>query len=143
MKILHTAIPAGLALVLSGPGLAQAGTPPSTLPVTPGVGTAFQAMDSNRDGSISLDEAGMQPALTGQFLTLDRNANGVLEPAEFARFEGAGAARSPGTAGRPGSPGTPGSPGSPGTPGSPGSPGSGDTPGTQPAPESGAPPPRQ
>ena len=139
MKILHTAIPASLALVLTGAGLAQTGTPPSTLPVTPGVGTAFQAMDTNRDGSISLDEAGTQPALTGQFLTLDRNANGVLEPAEFARFE-AGAARAPGTT-------SPGSPGTPGSPASPGAPGTGEPSGTQPQPAPGSsappPPPRQ
>jgi len=147
MKHLQFAIATAVALAFSGAALTQgtgtttpaATDPPSTLGV----------LDANRDGSISLDEAGMNPRLVGQFMGLDQNRNGALEPAEFARFETLGAAT---TRGSPGSPGSPGAPPSAGVP-APGSaaPPSGSTPapsgsspaptGSSPAPSGSTPPP--
>lgn len=88
MGYLYVLLPAGLALA-SGLELAQAPTP------APGQ-TALSALDTDRDGSISRSEAQMDPALSARFPELDRNANGALEPAEFARFETLGAESTPG-----------------------------------------------
>jgi hypothetical protein len=93
MGYLIALLPAGLALA-SGLELAQAPTP------DPGQ-TTLSALDTDRDGSISRIEAQMHPGLAAQFPTLDRNANGALEPAEFARFETLGAETTPGTAAPP------------------------------------------
>jgi len=88
MGYLHALLPAGLALA-SGLELAQAPTP------APGQ-TALTALDTDKDGSISRLEARWDPALSTQFNVLDRNGNGALEPAEFARFETLGAESTPG-----------------------------------------------
>jgi hypothetical protein len=104
MKFLQFSIAGAVALVFSGaaltqsPGVAGPATdPPSTL----------GALDTDRDGSISPAEAAQNPGLAGQFLSLDANFNGALEPAEFARFETLGADSTRGTPGAPGSPGSP------------------------------------
>lgn len=97
------------ALVLAA-GSALAQTPP------PPLDNSLQALDADRDGSINRSEAMSNSRLTKQFHLLDANANGALEPAEFAQFELGAPDSTPGTPGAPGSPGTPGSPPSPGTP---------------------------
>lgn len=87
MGYLYALLPAGLVLA-TGLELAQAPTPGQT---------DLSALDTNRDGSISRVEAQMSPSLSAQFGTLDANANGALEPAEFSRFEGdLGAETTPG-----------------------------------------------
>ena len=106
MKHLQFAIAAAVALAFSGAALTQTtGTAPASSQTDPP--SALGALDANRDGSISLDEAGTNPRLTRHFMTLDQNANGALEPAEFARFETLGAASTRGTPGSPSSPGSP------------------------------------
>ena len=92
MGYLHALLPAGLALA-SGLELAQAPTAPTPAPGQ----TALTALDTDKDGSISRLEARWDPALSTQFNALDRNANGALEPAEFARFETLGAESTPGS----------------------------------------------
>jgi hypothetical protein len=44
-------------------------------------------LDTNRDGVISEAEAQRLPELAARFYELDQTRNGVLEVAEFARFE--------------------------------------------------------
>jgi hypothetical protein len=44
-------------------------------------------LDTNRDGVISEAEAKQLPELAARFQQLDQARNGVLEVAEFARFE--------------------------------------------------------
>ncbi len=44
-------------------------------------------LDTNRDGVISQREAQRLPELAERFRELDRTRSGVLEVAEFARFE--------------------------------------------------------
>ena len=90
MGYLQLLLPAGLALA-SGLELAQA--PPAPQPGQ----SAMTALDTDRDGSISRAEAQVHPALGARFQALDRNANGALEPAEFARFESLGTESTPGT----------------------------------------------
>ena len=67
---------AGIALVASAAATGQ---------------TPIGVLDTDRDGSISRTEAEANLALSAQFTALDKNGNGALEPAEFARFETLGA----------------------------------------------------
>lgn len=96
MKRLSIALPAGLALGISGFAAAQTSTQPGMRTDAP---HTMQQLDANHDGSISPTEAQSNPALSGQFLLLDINGDGALEPAEFARFEMTGAATTRGTPG--------------------------------------------
>lgn len=47
----------------------------------------FSALDTNKDGKITREEAQAQTALNGEFERLDANADGQLEQSEFAQFE--------------------------------------------------------
>lgn len=76
-------LPVCAALVASGAALAQIPAPMGPAPGRTQLGT----LDTDRDGSISRTEATINPSLSAQFPMLDRNSNGALEPAEFARFE--------------------------------------------------------
>lgn len=75
MGYLNALLPAGLALA-------------GTLEVAQGPRQdAMTELDTDRNGSISRAEASANPELDARFQVLDRNTNGALEPAEFARFE--------------------------------------------------------
>lgn len=62
----------------------------SRAPAAPGAGLppTFGTYDMDRDGRITPPEASADPGLSGEFDALDRNRNGELDAAEFARFEG-------------------------------------------------------
>jgi len=47
----------------------------------------YTDLDINQNGTISKDEAAMLPALNDKWVELDKNADGVLDSAEFAKFE--------------------------------------------------------
>jgi len=81
---MRTLILLSVALLAAGPALAQA--PPDAPREGP-----VRELDTDRDGSLSRAEAAANPDLAARFATLDRNANGALEPSEFARFETLGA----------------------------------------------------
>lgn len=103
-KTLLVAITAGAVLLLVG-GVAAAQstgsppkiTPPAGAPTSPDDDVALTTLDTDKDGSVSRMEAEANKELNKQFPTLDRNHNGALEPAEFARFEAAGSSSIPGT----------------------------------------------
>jgi len=71
-------------------------SPPTQAPITspnppppPAASTAkptLQALDKNRDGSISKDEAATDPELAKMFGQLDRNRDGKLDSGEFANY---------------------------------------------------------
>lgn len=46
----------------------------------------FKRLDANDDGSITSDEASMQPPLNTQFKTVDKNGDSKIDMSEFARF---------------------------------------------------------
>jgi hypothetical protein len=102
-------------LMLAALAFAQDVGTPSASP-TPGVpppgatgqDASLRALDADRDGTISMQEANRNQTLSGQFLTLDRNGNGALEPAEFARFEAGGTAPNAGSTTPPAGGATPG-----------------------------------
>lgn len=48
--------------------------------------TGFKRLDSNDDGSITSDEASLQPPLNTQFKIVDKNSDNKLDMSEFARF---------------------------------------------------------
>ena len=89
---------AGLTLASGSVAIAQ-----STPERAPGQ-TSLNALDANKDGSISRVEATALPPLSADFSLLDQNHNGALEPAEFARFESIGAETTKGTPGGPSTP---------------------------------------
>lgn len=49
--------------------------------------TAYQALDTNKDGMISQEEGQSMQGLTDQWAQLDVNMDGQLDEAEFAKFE--------------------------------------------------------
>jgi hypothetical protein len=141
MKFLQFAVAAGVALLFSGAALTQ--SPGVAPPAGTDPATNLNALDADRDGSISRAEAAANPGLATQFVTLDSNTNGALEPAEFARFETLGADTTRGTPGAPGSPGagspTRPTPVPPRTPAGTPAPGTADSPsGTSTAPSGGS-----
>ena len=98
MRKNYLSVCAGFALVTCGAALAQIPAPMGPAPGRSDLGT----LDRDRDGSISRTEATMNPTLSAQFPMLDKNSNGALEPAEFARFESeAGMGRVPTHPGNP------------------------------------------
>jgi len=54
----------------------------SASPPPPGAQT-FAQLDSNRDGVLSFSEAFADPRVSNNFNALDKDANGVLSPAEY------------------------------------------------------------
>ena len=48
---------------------------------------SYKDLDADQDGKISPEEAAASPALTNQWTTLDANADGMLDQAEFAKME--------------------------------------------------------
>jgi hypothetical protein len=44
---------------------------------------SFAQLDSNRDGVLSFSEAFTDPRVSNNFNALDKDANGVLSPAEY------------------------------------------------------------
>ena len=46
----------------------------------------FKRLDSNDDGSITSDEASIQPPLNTQFKTVDKNNDSKIDMNEYARF---------------------------------------------------------
>ncbi len=55
-------------------------------------GSALGDLDADKDGVISAEEAQAKPELAKDFQALDKNQDGRLDAAEFARFEMAPAA---------------------------------------------------
>ncbi len=49
--------------------------------------TTFSALDMNRDGNISQDEADADPMLAQQFQQVDSNGDGAINQSEFSAFE--------------------------------------------------------
>ena len=47
----------------------------------------YRDLDADQNGKISPDEAAAMPALRNQWTQLDTNADGMLDPAEFAKME--------------------------------------------------------
>jgi hypothetical protein len=50
-------------------------------------GPRFKALDMDRNGVISAEEAKSDPALSKQWKSLDQNGDGQLDPIEFSKFE--------------------------------------------------------
>ena len=61
---------------LAGEPIGAASAPP------PGAQT-FAQLDVNRDGALSFSEAFPDPRVSNNFNALDKDANGVLSPAEY------------------------------------------------------------
>ena len=54
-------------------------------PATPaGQSGSFDALDSNKDGRISMPEASVDPKLVDSFSTVDKNSDGYLDDSEYA-----------------------------------------------------------
>ncbi len=58
----------------------QAADPAAPLAQT----ASFEALDTNKDGRISMPEASADPGLVESFATVDKNGDGYLDPTEFA-----------------------------------------------------------
>jgi len=77
-KLLATAVVALIPLA----GVAAEGQ--KTEPATPaGQSGSFEALDSNKDGRISMPEASVDPKLVETFSTTDKNGDGYLDNAEY------------------------------------------------------------
>ena len=47
----------------------------------------FDELDTNKNGVLSIAEAGQLPAISDQWSTLDMNGDGQLSPGEYAGYE--------------------------------------------------------
>jgi len=56
---------------------------------------SFAALDTNRDGSVSQDEAGAAPGLARKFARLDKNRDGKLSASEFTGHASGSASSGP------------------------------------------------
>ena len=65
--------------------LAGLAAEPETMPPseTTGPGATFDALDTNKDGRISMPEASADPKLVESFSTADKNGDGYLDNTEF------------------------------------------------------------
>jgi hypothetical protein len=70
-----------LLLLASFPAFAGDPLPAASSP-PPGAQT-FAQLDTNRDGVLSFSEAFADPRVSNNFNALDKDANGVLSPAEY------------------------------------------------------------
>ena len=57
-------------------------------------GAAFEALDKNSDGKVSLDEASAVDKLFTVFKSLDTNKDGALSREEYAKYDAAGSSKS-------------------------------------------------
>ncbi|MEO8017488.1 MAG: EF-hand domain-containing protein [Pseudomonadota bacterium] len=65
-------------------GIAAEGAKP--LPAVPaGQSGSFDALDTNKDGRISMPEASADPKLVENFSTADKNGDGYLDNDEYAK----------------------------------------------------------
>jgi hypothetical protein len=78
---LHKAILVASSLALGIPALAGEPTPAAS-PPPPGA-TTFAQLDANHDGVLTFSEAFADPRVSNNFNALDKDANGVLSPAEY------------------------------------------------------------
>lgn len=77
-KLVAAALSALVPLV----GIAAEGA--KTQPATAaGQGGSFEALDSNKDGRISMPEASADPKLVEHFASVDKNGDGYLDNDEF------------------------------------------------------------
>ena len=73
---------AALVALIPLAGLAAEGE--KTQPATPaGQSGTFDALDSNKDGRISMPEASADPKLVETFSSTDKNGDGYLDNAEY------------------------------------------------------------
>lgn len=106
----HSLIGVAAAVLFAGAAVAQSPAQPATpaTPATPGTSPAtpatpssnasgsaavgFDAVDKDKDGSISKKEAASNKDLTKKWAALDANKDGKLDNGEFAQFEIEGSA---------------------------------------------------
>jgi hypothetical protein len=78
------------AIVASIPLAALAAEGEKTPPATPaGQSGSFDALDSNRDGRISMPEASADPELVESFSVTDKNGDGYLDNSEYDKRDNA------------------------------------------------------
>ena len=70
-----------LLLLLTAP--AFAGEPIGSASAPPPTALTFAQLDTNRDGVLTFSEAFADPRVSNNFNALDKDANGVLSPAEY------------------------------------------------------------
>jgi hypothetical protein len=70
-----------LAMFLAAPAFAA--EPFSAASAPPPGAQTFAQLDTNRDGALSFSEAFPDPRVSNNFNALDKDANGVLSPAEY------------------------------------------------------------
>ena len=68
-------------LLISFPAFAA--DPLSTASPPPPGAQTFAQLDTNRDGALTFSEAFADPRVSNNFNALDKDANGVLSPAEY------------------------------------------------------------
>ena len=74
------------AVIALAPLVAVSAEGAKTHPATPaGESLSFDALDSNKDGRISMPEASADPALVENFSSTDKNGDGYLDNDEFAK----------------------------------------------------------
>ncbi|MGH8609313.1 MAG: hypothetical protein ACREX9_18445 [Gammaproteobacteria bacterium] len=88
MKSTKTLIPAALLLCALNGAMAEDPPRPTTLP-------PFTKLDADQNGGISTTEANVLPALAEQFTDVDTNADGSISVDEYAAAGGETSPRNP------------------------------------------------